>query len=249
MKWERHILNPQRHGMTSAWERHVVCESVFNGTDVWCCVSVTVHDFRGGLWRFKDFQFGVVFKCPHFNRNSLCSDFQFFSLQYLKSIFTAWRHFFGVLPSMRLSWWHASLRFLSCRFLFSNYSMSLCFSFLSLFRNLLMRPEYFIKTKSYSSRQEIICIANSNTFLVPKLSEMNSHIIRSINPLALELDILIVAHHLRKICHRPATSWVHYTTSCNTQSSPPEDGQNNCPKIVELIGIINKPLLLNLVGC
>ena len=24
--------------------------------------------------------------------------------------------------------------------------------------------------------------------------------------------------------HRPATSWVHYTTNCNTQSSAPEDG-------------------------
>ena len=47
----------------------------------------------------------------------------------------------------------------------------------------------------------------------------------------------------------PATSWVHYTTSCNTQSSAPEDGQNNCPKDVELTGIINKPLLLHLVGC
>ena len=29
----------------------------------------------------------------------------------------------------------------------------------------------------------------------------------------------------------------------------PEDGQNNCPKNVELTGIINKPLLLHLVGC
>ena len=47
----------------------------------------------------------------------------------------------------------------------------------------------------------------------------------------------------------PATSWVHYTTSCNTWSSAPEDGQNNCPKHVELTGIINKPLLLYLVGC
>ena len=47
----------------------------------------------------------------------------------------------------------------------------------------------------------------------------------------------------------PATSWVHYTTSCNTQSSAPEDGQNNCPKHVELTGIINKPLLLHLIGC
>ena len=49
--------------------------------------------------------------------------------------------------------------------------------------------------------------------------------------------------------HRPAISWVHYTTSCNTQSSALEDGQNNCPKHVELTGIINKPLLLHLVGC
>ena len=42
---------------------------------------------------------------------------------------------------------------------------------------------------------------------------------------------------------------LHYATSCNTQSSAPEDGQNNCPKHVELTGIINKPLLLHLVGC
>ena len=41
---------------------------------------------------------------------------------------------------------------------------------------------------------------------------------------------------------------MHYNPSCNTQSSAPEDGQNNCPKHVELIGIINKPLLLHLVG-
>ena len=34
-----------------------------------------------------------------------------------------------------------------------------------------------------------------------------------------------------------------------TQSSAPEDGQNNYPKHVELTGIINKPLLLHLVGC
>jgi len=42
---------------------------------------------------------------------------------------------------------------------------------------------------------------------------------------------------------------VHYTTSCNTQSGAPEDGQNNFPKHVELTGIFNKPLLLHLVGC
>ena len=34
-----------------------------------------------------------------------------------------------------------------------------------------------------------------------------------------------------------------------TQSSAPEDGRNHRPKHVELIGIINKPLLLHLVGC
>ena len=48
---------------------------------------------------------------------------------------------------------------------------------------------------------------------------------------------------------RSATSWVHYTTSCNTQSSAPEDERNHRPKHVELLGIINKPLLLHLVGC
>jgi hypothetical protein len=46
----------------------------------------------------------------------------------------------------------------------------------------------------------------------------------------------------------PATSWVHYTTSCNTQSGAPEDGRDHRPKHGELIGIINKPLLLHLFG-
>ena len=49
--------------------------------------------------------------------------------------------------------------------------------------------------------------------------------------------------------YRPATSWMYYTISCNTESSAPEDGQNNCPKYVEPTGIINKSLLLHLVGC
>ena len=40
-----------------------------------------------------------------------------------------------------------------------------------------------------------------------------------------------------------------YSLWYNTKSSAPEDGQNNCPKHVELTGIINKPLLLHLVGC
>ena len=40
-----------------------------------------------------------------------------------------------------------------------------------------------------------------------------------------------------------------YSLWYNTQSSAPEDGQNNCPKHVELIGINNQLLLLHLVGC
>jgi len=42
---------------------------------------------------------------------------------------------------------------------------------------------------------------------------------------------------------------VHYTTSCNTQSNAPEDGQNNFPKHDELTVIIKEPLLLHLFGC
>ena len=34
-----------------------------------------------------------------------------------------------------------------------------------------------------------------------------------------------------------------------TQSSAPEDGRNHRPKQVELIGVVNKPLFLHLVGC
>ena len=42
---------------------------------------------------------------------------------------------------------------------------------------------------------------------------------------------------LRVPGHRPATTWVHYTTCCKAQSCAPEDGHKNCPKHVELIGI------------
>ena len=48
--------------------------------------------------------------------------------------------------------------------------------------------------------------------------------------------------------NQPATSWTPYTTSCNTQSSAPEDGQNNCPKNVEVIVIFKKPLFLRILG-
>jgi hypothetical protein len=51
---------------------------------------------------------------------------------------------------------------------------------------------------------------------------------------------------------RPATGRQHrgcIISQAVTQSSAPEDGQSNCPKYVTLTGIINKPLLLHLVGC
>jgi len=41
---------------------------------------------------------------------------------------------------------------------------------------------------------------------------------------------------------------VHYITNCNTQSGAPEDGWDQRPKHAELIEIINKQLLLHLVG-
>jgi hypothetical protein len=49
--------------------------------------------------------------------------------------------------------------------------------------------------------------------------------------------------------YQPTASSVHYTTSCKTQSSAPGDGRNYRPKHAELIGIINKPIFLHLVGC
>ena len=63
-----------------------------------------------------------------------------------------------------------------------------------------------------------------------------------------QVDWTITFTFLLVFSRRPATSWVHYTTNCNTQSSAPEDGRCHRPKYVELIGIINKPLLLHLVG-
>ena len=47
--------------------------------------------------------------------------------------------------------------------------------------------------------------------------------------------------------YRPTPSCVHHTTSCNTQCNAPDDGRVRRPKRVELIGIINKLLLLHLV--
>ena len=41
---------------------------------------------------------------------------------------------------------------------------------------------------------------------------------------------------------------MHYTTNCNTQSNAPKDVRDQRPKYVELIAIINKLLLLHLVG-
>ena len=52
-------------------------------------------------------------------------------------------------------------------------------------------------------------------------------------------------HHLPSNAS-PCT--ITFRTASNTQSSAPEDGRDYRPKNVELTGIINKPLLLHLVG-
>ena len=62
------------------------------------------------------------------------------------------------------------------------------------------------------------------------------------------LDCVTACGIMHPLQCRPATPSVHYTTSCNTQSSVPEDGRDQRPKHVELIGIINKPLLLHIFG-
>ena len=57
-----------------------------------------------------------------------------------------------------------------------------------------------------------------------------------------------VARKLPLPDYRSVTSWVHYTTSCNTQSSAPEDGWDQSPKYVKLSVIIKKLLFLHLVS-
>jgi hypothetical protein len=52
-------------------------------------------------------------------------------------------------------------------------------------------------------------------------------------PSKLPIDGLV----LEETDHRPATYWVQHTTSCIAQSNAPEDGQNCCPKHVDLIWI------------
>jgi len=62
-------------------------------------------------------------------------------------------------------------------------------------------------------------------------------------------EIILPVFRSTRLCVT-ACGIMHYTTSCNTESSASaEDGQNNCPKHVVLTGIINKPLLLHLVVC
>jgi hypothetical protein len=44
--------------------------------------------------------------------------------------------------------------------------------------------------------------------------------------------------------HRPTTHWVHHITSCIAQSNAPDDGQNCCPKHVELIWIYQQTVIV-----
>ena len=49
-------------------------------------------------------------------------------------------------------------------------------------------------------------------------------------------------------CCQPAASSVHYTTSCKHSLALPRMGEIIARNMFELIEIINKPLLLHLVG-
>jgi hypothetical protein len=49
--------------------------------------------------------------------------------------------------------------------------------------------------------------------------------------------------------YRPVKLWVHYSTSCKHSVVLMNMGKIIAPKHLELIGIINKPLLLHLVAC
>ena len=100
-----------------------------------------------------------------------------------------------------------------------------------------------MKYKSY--RQPTKC-NNNDLLIIPVSSTCFGQLFC---PSSGTLDCVIACGIMHPRGCRPATSWVHYTTRCNTQSSAPEDGQNKCPKHVEVTGIINKPLLLYLVGC
>jgi hypothetical protein len=64
---------------------------------------------------------------------------------------------------------------------------------------------------------------------------------------ALNCCNILISGKIIKEMPGSVVSGTHCTTSCITQSNTPEDGQNNCPKCVELIEITNKQLLLHLV--
>jgi len=50
-------------------------------------------------------------------------------------------------------------------------------------------------------------------------------------------------------CCRPLPDGNIVGAQAVTHFSAPEDGKNNCPKQVEMTGIINKSLLLHIFGC
>ena len=61
---------------------------------------------------------------------------------------------------------------------------------------------------------------------------------------------LVVCKRSSSACSLPASNIVGALYhKLQTQSCAPEDGRNHIPKHVELIGIVNKQLLLHLVGC
>ena len=88
-----------------------------------------------------------------------------------------------------------------------------------------------------------VCLCLDLTYCIPEIS--SSFLITSLcifiywlfnksmasKPIAIDQifplmqwNVDFIEEEKKRFKHRPATSWVHYTTSCNTQSSAPEDG-------------------------
>ena len=103
---------------------------------------------------------------------------------------------------------------------------------------------YIMQYKSQLSRTVHYSVIQNNTKAIISVS-LNGGTSSCLQPVGgiPPLDCGIM--HPR--CCRPPAG--HIVGALYHKSSAPEDGQNNYPKNVELTGIINKPLLLHLVGC
>ena len=96
------------------------------------------------------------------------------------------------------------------------------------FRSFSKSQKNIMKYKQY--RQPTRC-SNNDLLIIPVSSTFFGKLFcPSSGTLYCVLQLVVQCTTILPAGHRPATSWVHYTTSCNTQSSAPEDGRNHRPK-------------------